>query len=95
LPEVFVEIVQYHHQPDLAPTQGSVAAAVQVADLLVQHAEIGYSGRCPLKKGEERFRECTGWKMLFGHQNKDEQALSQASLKHSLERVPATLEGLV
>ncbi|HZM02595.1 MAG TPA: HDOD domain-containing protein [Candidatus Saccharimonadales bacterium] len=94
LPEVFVEIVRFHHQPELAPHHGGVAAAVQVADLLVQHAQIGYSGRCPLR-GQETWRESAGWKMLFAHQTKQEQALSQASLKHSLERIPATLEGLV
>ncbi len=94
LPEVFVEIVQFHHQPELAPTHGLVAAAVQVADLLVQQGKIGYSGRLP-PKDPELWRKTTGWKMLFAHQTEDENAISRASLKHSLERMPATLEGLV
>lgn len=94
LPDVFVEVVRFHHHPEQAPENGNLAAAVQVADLLVQHAEIGYSGRCPLQ-GQEKWRDSAGWKMLFGHQTLQEQALSQASLKHSLERVPATLEGMV
>jgi hypothetical protein len=33
--------------------------------------------------------------MLFSRQTEDENALSQASLKHTLERMPAALEGLV
>ena len=94
LPEVFVEIVQWHHQPEQAPTHGLVAAAVQVADLLVQEAKIGYSGRMPLQEAE-LWNKSTGWKMLFAHQTPEENAISQASLKHSLERMPATLEGLI
>jgi putative nucleotidyltransferase with HDIG domain len=94
LPEMFVEIVKYHHQPEQAPAHGQVAAAVQVADLLVQEAKIGYSGRLPLKE-PELWCKSAGWKMLFAHQTAEENALSQASLKHSLERMPATLEGLV
>jgi len=94
LPGMFVEIVQFHHQPELAPTHGLVAAAVQVADLLVQQGKIGYSGRLP-PKDPELWRKTTGWKMLFAHQTEDENAISRASLKHTLERMPATLEGLV
>jgi putative nucleotidyltransferase with HDIG domain len=94
LPGIFVEVVEFHHQPELAPTHGLAAAAVQVADLLVQQAKIGYSGRLPLKD-PELWHKTMGWQMLFSHQTEDEKALSQASLKHSLERLPATLEGLV
>jgi HD-like signal output (HDOD) protein len=94
VPEMFVEIVRFHHQPELAPTHGRVAAAVQVADLLVQQGKIGYSGRLP-PKVPDWWLTTTGWKMLFAHQTKEENALSQASLKHSLERMPAALEGLV
>jgi len=94
LPEIFVEIVRFHHQPELAPTHGLVAAAVQVADLLVQQGKIGYSGRLPPKEPEP-WLKTTGWKILFAHQTEDENSLSRASLKRSLEAMPATLEGLV
>jgi len=94
LPEMFVEIVRFHHQPDLAPTQGVVAAAVQVADSLMQQSKMGYSGRLA-PKDPDAWSKVTGWKMLFGHQSEDESAISQASLKYSLERMPATLEGLI
>jgi putative nucleotidyltransferase with HDIG domain len=94
LPDVFVEIVQYHHQPDKAPNHSLVASAVQVADLLVQEAKIGYSGRLPLKD-TDNWTKCPGWNVLFAHQTPDENSIIRASLKHSLEKMPATLEGLV
>jgi putative nucleotidyltransferase with HDIG domain len=94
LPDVFVEIVRFHHQPELAPNHGVVAAAVQVADLMVQEAKVGYSGRLPLTE-QELWAKTTGWNMLFSHQTAEENAMSRASLKHSLERMPATLDGLV
>jgi len=94
LPEVFSEIVQYHHQPENAPNHGRVAAAVQVADFMVQEAKIGYSGRMPLTE-EGVWKNAPGWKMLFAHQTEEESALSAASLMHSLERMPATLESMV
>jgi putative nucleotidyltransferase with HDIG domain len=94
LPEMYVEIIEFHHRPELAPNHGLVAAAVQVADLLVQEAKIGYSGRLAPAEPEP-WRKTTGWKMLFGHQSEAENSLSQASLKHSLERMPATLAGMV
>lgn len=94
LPEVFTEIVQHHHSPELAPTHARVAAAVQVADLLVQEAKVGYSGRLPLME-ENLWQKTTGWKILFGEKTDDEAALSAASLKHSLERIPGMLETMV
>ena len=94
LPEDYVEIVRFHHQPEQAPTHGLMAAAVQVADLLVQEAKIGYSGRLPLA-GQELWVKTTGWKMLFAHQTAEENALSRASLKNSLKFIPSTLERLI
>jgi putative nucleotidyltransferase with HDIG domain len=94
LPEAFIEVVRFHHEPDKAPNNSTVASAVQVADLLVQEAKLGYSGRCPLTE-ENLWCNCTGWKLLFAHQTPEENAISRASVKHSLERIPATLDGMV
>jgi len=94
LPAEFVEIVRFHHQPDQAPAHGLVAAAVQVADLLVQEAKIGYSGRLPLAQ-PELWCKTAGWKILFAHQTPEESAISRASLKNNLEQIPATLERLI
>src|SRR5580700_10177127 len=44
LPEVFVEIVQFHHTPQSARVQTNVTAAVNIADMLVRHKQIGDSG---------------------------------------------------
>src|SRR5580704_11193209 len=77
LPEVFVEIVQCHHQPQLARVQTQVTAAVHVADLLVRHTKIGDSGH----KTEVVFDswiESPGWKILFGHQTDAEKSITRA-----------------
>jgi putative nucleotidyltransferase with HDIG domain len=94
LPEVFVEIVRFHHHPEQARHHGNIVAAVQVADLLVRHAGIGHSGN----NGEvtdEAWQNSTGWRILFSQQTEEEKVITRASLKRSLERVPALLEGLV
>jgi putative nucleotidyltransferase with HDIG domain len=94
LPDVFVNIVQFHHQPDRARENGNIVAAVQVADLLVRHAKIGKSGNAA-EVAEDAWVETAGWQILFGRQNGDERAITRASLKRSLERIPIILEGLV
>jgi putative nucleotidyltransferase with HDIG domain len=94
LPELFIEIVQFHHQPDQAQHHASVAAAVQVADLLVRHAKIGNSGN-RIEISHEACVNSTGWKMLFAHQTAEEKVITCASLKRSVERIPTILEGLV
>ncbi len=94
LPEVFVEIVQYHHLPHRAQVQGHVTAAVHVADLLVRHTKIGDSGN----KSDVAFdawMQSPGWKILFAHQTEAEISLTRASLNRSLERIPSILESLV
>jgi len=94
LPEIFVEIVQYHHAPELARNHQNIVAAVQVADLLVRHAKIGDSGNS-FDVPDDGWMESAGWKILFAHQTDEERAITRASLKRSLERVPVILEGLV
>jgi putative nucleotidyltransferase with HDIG domain len=94
LPEVFVSIVQFHHQPERARENANIVAAVQVADLLVRHANIGRSGNAA-EVPEESWTETTGWQILFARQSADERAITRASLKRSLERIPIILEGLV
>jgi HD-like signal output (HDOD) protein len=94
LPDVFVEVVQFHHAPAKAPNCGAVAAAVQVSDLIVQEAKVGYSGRLALPN-DEMWIQTEGWKMLFGHQTPEENALTRASIKHSLKNLPVMLEALL
>jgi putative nucleotidyltransferase with HDIG domain len=94
LPDMFIEIVQFHHRPEAALHNGPVVAAVQVADLLVRHAKIGDSGNGG-EVTEEMWQESTGWKILFTHQTPEERAITRASLKRALERVPTILEGII
>jgi putative nucleotidyltransferase with HDIG domain len=94
LPEVFVEIVQCHHQPEKAQQNGPVVAAVQVADLLVRHAGIGHSGNRN-EVTEQTWLESSGWQILFAHQKEEERAITRASLKRSLDRIPTILEGMI
>ncbi len=94
LPEVFVEIAQFHHCPEKAQHHEKIIAAVQVADLLVRHAKIGDSGN-PVEVADESWVDSTGWRILFSHQAPAEKAITRASLKRSLDGIPNMLEGLV
>ena len=94
LPEIFTEIVRYHHHPDQAPQHGYITAAVQVADLLVHHANIGNSGN-HREVTYESWMDSAGGKILFAHQTEAERSLMRASLQRSLDRIPTLLEGLV
>ena len=94
LPEVLVEIVQYHHRPELAQNHIYIVAAVQVADFLVRHAKIGNSGN-RVEITDESWLSSAGWNILFAHQTEEEKVITRASLKRSLERIPTILEGLI
>jgi len=94
LPGSFIEIVQFHHSPQLSPYQTNVTAAVQVADMLVRHHKIGESGN-RAEVAAESWLESEGWKILVGKRSEAEQHLLRTSLGESLERVPGILEGMV
>jgi putative nucleotidyltransferase with HDIG domain len=94
LADAFIEIVQFHHAPQLARFQTNVTAAVHVADLLVRHSKIGDSGN-HAEVPPDSWLESSGWKILLDHQDDSEGDLLRASLKQGLERIPAILDGLV
>ncbi len=94
VPEMFVEVVQCHHHPENAAQHSTIAAAVQVADMLVRQARIGDSGN-PADVAPDECMESDGWSILFPHQSPEEKAITCASLKRALDRVPAMLEGIV
>jgi putative nucleotidyltransferase with HDIG domain len=94
LPEVYVEIVQHHHAPQLARYQTHVAAAVSLSDLLIRHAKIGDSGN-HAEVALDSWLESPGWKILFGQQTETERGFLWTSLRESLERIPAVLESLI
>lgn len=94
LPDTFIEVVRFHHEPESSEGKSPVVAAVHVADLMVRHAKIGNSGN---KKSvsEQDWQSSPGWQILFGHQSAEEMSITRASLKRALERVPTILEGIV
>jgi putative nucleotidyltransferase with HDIG domain len=94
LSDAYIEIVQFHHAPQLARCQTNVTAAVHVADLLVRHSKIGDSGN-RAEVPVDSWLASPAWKILVGHQNEAEQDLLRSSLNQSLERIPSALAGLV
>ncbi len=95
LPPVMVETALHHHKPGRASSYGNIVASVQIADLLVRHAQIGDSGN-PEPVDEEAWVSAEGWDILFPPgRGETERSIARAALKRSLERLPTILEGLV
>jgi putative nucleotidyltransferase with HDIG domain len=99
LPDVLVDISRFHHQPESAAHNAQLVAAVQIADLLVRHANIGHSGNVT-PVSDDDWLHASGWRILFPDQfdparSEAEKSLARANLKRSLERLPTILEGLV
>lgn len=93
LPSALVDTARYHHTPELAGSNATIVAAVQIADLLMRHARIGRSGS-PGDISEETWATASGWGILFP-QGDPEKSIAQAGLKRSLERLPMLLDGLI
>jgi putative nucleotidyltransferase with HDIG domain len=94
LPQLLVEVVRYHHRPQNAGINKTLAASVQIADLLVRHAKIGTSGNFQAVTREACF-SVPGWQVLFSSAEGADQSIIRASLHRSIERLPHVLEGLV
>lgn len=94
LPEVIVETAEFHAEPERTSHHAQIVAAVQLANYLVRVSQIGHSGN-PAPATEAAWLKLTGWGILFPRRMEEEQALLRASLKHSLERLPRILEGLL
>ncbi len=94
LPELLIEVVRHHHQPEGCTRNRELAAAVHIADLLVRYARIGKSGNdAPVE--DECWLETEAWRILHPHISRNDQLIAQATLKRTLERLPLILEGLV
>jgi HD-like signal output (HDOD) protein len=95
LPDLMVETAHFHHQPERASRYAPIVAAVQIANLLVRHAQIGRSGNTTPVSNED-WLNASGWSILFPHPHAEsEKTIARAALKRSLERLPTILEGLV
>jgi len=94
LPSVLVETTLYHHTPELAGSSATLAASVQVADLLMNHANFKVLG-ISRNVTEEDLSNATGWKILFPHDSDREKQIAQGNLRRSMERLPMILDGLI
>ncbi len=92
--EEIIQAVAFHHEPDAAPQHAIFAAAVQVADTLVRHRGItgGFELALPVEAGE--WSTLPGWHLLNGA-GSEESLLARAAIANSLQRLPATLQGLL
>jgi HD-like signal output (HDOD) protein len=92
-PEI-TNAVHFHNNPENAPQHAFFAAAVQVADHLVQYAGIpgGFEKVEPV--AEDAWISLPGWTILFGTGERETQ-LARAAVSSSLVRLPELLKGLV
>jgi len=94
LPDIMIETARYHHEPERAAHHSQIIAAVQIANLLVRHAQIGNSGNTSTVTSEI-WTQASGWEILFPERRDSERAIACAALRRSLERLPSLLQGLV
>ncbi len=94
LPGVLFEVARYHHEPENCPKMRELVAAVHIADMLARFARIGSSGN-EVPVDDESWLETPAWQILHPNASKTDQAIGQATLKRTLERLPLILEGLV
>ncbi len=93
LPEGLALAARHHHAPENQP-EAKLAAAVQLADLLVRNAKIGHSGN-PEHPGKEQCLEAAGWSVLMPGSGPCERSITWASLNHTLANLPMILDSLV
>lgn len=94
LPPALVEVARFHHAPEGCQKAPELPAAVHIADLLARHASIGFSrNNAPVP--DESWLHTPAWRILHPADAPTDRAISQASLKRTLERLPHILEGLV
>ncbi len=94
LPDLMVKSARFHHRPEQADKYQMLIASVQIADMLMRNAKIGFSGNY-VEVTLEQCRGVSGWQVLFPNSREAEHTIAQASLSRSLERLPSVLEGLV
>ncbi len=92
LPAPLVTAARFHHHPADAGDQ--IAAAVQLADLIIHNAGIGRSGN-PAKISKEDCLNAEGWSVLCPELGQAERILARNALNRSLARLPMILDGLV
>jgi HD-like signal output (HDOD) protein len=94
LPDLMIEAAKFHHRPQAATNGIVIVAAVQVADLLVREANIGFSGD-PSRVTWDDVMAAPGWEILFPNSSEAEAGIARATLSRSLQQLPSILENLV
>ncbi len=94
LPEAIVEVARCHADPTQAAEHRPLVASVQLANHLVRLNRIGDSGN-PAPVTEASWLELPGWSIVFPRRLEEQQALLYADLRHSLERLPHILDGII
>jgi len=89
-----VAAVSHHHSPNSAGQYNRLAAAIQLADLLVRRAGIGSSGNY-LAVDAAQCLSCAGADILFRDATQAEHFIFHGPLKHTLQRLSVTAESLV
>lgn len=94
LPGVLAEVARFHHQPENCTQAPELTSAVHIADCLVRYAKIGKSGN-PETVAAESWLRTPAWRILHPGESPAEDAIAEAELKRTLEKLPQLLEGLV
>jgi len=94
LPEVLVETARYHHHPEKATRHVRVVAAVQIADVLVRHSNIGNSGNL-VPVSLEDWQGASGWHVLTTRRSNIDITEAQTNLLRGFDRLRAILDSLV
>lgn len=91
LPSVLVETTLYHHAPEKAGANTTLAASVQIADFLMNQANATKGAILT----EETIMSASGWNILMPDAGDKEELIARANLRRSLERLPSILDGLI
>jgi|TARA_B110000037_G_scaffold146860_1_gene165889 HD-like signal output (HDOD) protein len=93
LDKPLIAAVRWQCMPDQAERHAPMAGAIQIAQYLLHTADI--DGLESIEEPEANSpEELPGWRILFGR-NENNHAIVMASLKHSLNRLPMTLKGMI
>jgi putative nucleotidyltransferase with HDIG domain len=94
LPELMVNTVRFHHQPEKAQVSPRLVACVHIADLLIRSEKLGCSGNYA-EVTREQCMATPVWNILFDDTQEMERTILQASLSNKLQSIPRMLDGLV
>jgi len=92
LDPALVAAARFHHRPAVA--REPAAAAVQIADLVLRHAELGRSGN-PATPSRDDCLAAEGWRVLLPDAAPARIGATLSSLDLTVARMPLVLDSLV